>query len=149
MSNFIERLKHKSEEERRRIAFLSSAGIAGVVGVFFLVIFFGDVNRVNDANKNRPEQESMFSKFSNTYNSYKKDFEESPLAQQLESTTFVQRGSSTATSTASAGIIESLIAESLGLDIKGEKKEGAEGENGTSTGSTSPFSNSGTTTRPR
>ncbi len=56
----------------------------------FLVLFLGDFSEYMDVKAQEPEKQGTFSKISDSYNEYKKAFDESELAKQMEGASFTQ-----------------------------------------------------------
>lgn len=105
MSKFITKLRQKSEAQRKRFAFACSIVITAAALIVFILVFFNEFHEYADGRAGDPKQEGSFSNISKSYNSYKKTFDDSPLAQQMEDAKFYLDDTATtsATSSASAG----------------------------------------------
>lgn len=90
MSNFIQKLREKPEAHRKKVAIVFSTAVAGIVFVGFLILFLGDFSQYLDTKAQEPEKESELSKISESYKEYKKAFDESELAKQMEGASFTQ-----------------------------------------------------------
>jgi hypothetical protein len=97
MSNFIQNLRNRPLAYRKRFAFLLSAIVAGIAFCIFLIIFSSDFSDYADAKAKEPKGEGVFSKMSKSYNAYKKNFDDSPLAKQMEDASFVAHPGATST----------------------------------------------------
>lgn len=115
MSKFIHNLKQKTDAQKKRFALLCSVAITGLALVAFAFAFFAEYHDYADSRTEAAKKEGTLSKISKSYNEYKKSFDESPLAQQMEDAQFVQKdvSSSTATSTTTtAGMTASTTSAS-------------------------------------
>lgn len=90
MSNFIQNLKEKPESHRKRLALIISLSFTGLAFLIFLILFLGKFNEYSEMKSKQPKKESTFSEISKSYYEYKKSFDESDLAKQMEGSSFSQ-----------------------------------------------------------
>lgn len=72
------------------MAIISSTAAAGLVFIAFLVVFLGDFSQYLDVKAQEPEKKSELSKISESYREYKKSFDDSELAKQMEGASFTK-----------------------------------------------------------
>lgn len=104
MSKFIQNLKEKPVAQRKRFAIMCSVIAAGLTFIVCLMVFLSELNAYAKSDEKNAKDEGTLSKVSKSYNAYKKNFDDSDLAQRFDNAGFVQKdlASSTATSTAAS-----------------------------------------------
>lgn len=104
MSKFIQNLRRRSSSERKRLALAFSASVAGVAFLVFITLFIRDFNAYSDMKAAQPKTEGALSKVSKSYDEYKRTFDESDLAERMESIPFSKNDAMNATITATTTI---------------------------------------------